>query len=294
MQLRPCQGRYIFDMPANPDFHVTYLLQSRWEMLQVINLTTNHRQGNDKTYADLLNRIRTGDHTPDDLELLNERVRSKKHDDLTKADLFICCTRKNVAEHNEKYLTSLPGEQFEFRAVNHLATQRNFKPKLHLEGTIGQTSFMNALRLKLGSKVILINNINTSDCLTNGQLGILIGLVKSDSKHTDKLVVKFKNKNAGEESRKKHPGITAKYPGGTISERVSYKYAISKKSKEALTQASLIQFPLKLAHSITTYKIQGSTILKPSIVALDIESCFEPAQGYVMLSRVQEPGFHHR
>ena len=121
-------------------------------MLQVINLTTNHRQGNDKTYADLLNRIRTGDHTPEDLELLETRLRPKDHKDLSKADLFICCTRKKVAEHNEGYLTSLPGEQFELQAINHLATQKKFKPKIHPEGTIGQTSFMNQLKLKLRAK----------------------------------------------------------------------------------------------------------------------------------------------
>ena len=288
MQLRPCQGRYIFDIPSNPDFHVTHLLQSRWKMLQVINLRTNHRQGKDKTYADLLNRIRTGSQTPDDLEVLSQRIRPKDHEDLTKAELFICCTRKKVAKHNETYLTTLPGELYEFKATNHLATQKNFKPKIHLEGTIGITSFMNQLKLKLGTKVILIHNINTADCLTNGQLGILIGLIKSDNEHTDKLVIKFNNENAGKESRQKHPGITAKYIGGTIIERVSFTYPISKKSTEASTMATLIQFPIKLAHSITTHKIQGSTIPKPSIVALDIESCFEPAQAYVMLSRVQE------
>ena len=288
MQLRPCMGRYIFDIPSNPEFHITLLLQSRWNMLQVINLTTNHRQGNDKTYADLLNRIRIGEQTPEDLALLNERVRPKDHTDLIKADLFICCTRQKVAKHNENYLNALSGDLYEFKAVNHLATQKNYKPKIHLEGTIAQTSFMNKLNLKLKAKVILIHNINTQDCLTNGQLGILTGLIKSDNDHTDKLIVKFNNENSGKESRKKHPGISAKYPGGTIIERVSFKYPISKKSKEASTQATLIQFPLKLAHSITTHKIQGSTISKPAIVALDIESCFEPAQAYVMLSRVQE------
>ena len=288
MQLRPCLGRYIFELPSNPDFHITHVLQSRWKMLQVINLTTNHRQGNDKPYADLLNRIRTGDQSPDDLELLKTRLRPKKDEELSKADLFICCTRKNVSKHNENYLTSLPGDIHELKAINHLATQKNFKPKIHPEGTIGSTSFMNELKLKLGSKVILIHNINTIDSLTNGQLGILIGLIKSTNEHTDKLVVKFNNENAGKETRKKYPGISVKYPGGTILERVSFKYPLSKKSKDASTQATLIQFPLKLAHSITTHKIQGSTIKKPSKVALDIESCFEPAQAYVMLSRVQE------
>ena len=182
----------------------------------------------------------------------------------------------------------MPGEQFELKAVNHLPTQKKFKPKIHPEGTIGQTSFMNELKLKLRVKVILIHNINTLDALTNGQLGLLTGVIKSDLENTDKLIVKFNNENVGKETRKKYPGISAKYQGGTVIERVSFKYPISKKSKEVSSQATLIQFPLKLAHSITTHKIQGSTISKPSIVALDIESCFEKAQAYVMLSRVQE------
>ena len=202
MQLKPCLGRYIFELPSNPDFHITYLLQSRWKMLEVINLTTNHRQGNDKTYADLLNRIRTGDQTFEDLKLLETRLRPKDHEDLSKADLFICCTRKKVSKHNEDYLKSVPGELFEFKATNYLATQKKFKPKIHHEGTIGQTSFMNELKLKLGSKVILIHNINTPDSLTNGQLGNLMGIIKSDNEHTDKLVVKFNNENVGKETKK--------------------------------------------------------------------------------------------
>ena len=126
-QLKPCLGRYSFERPSNPDFHITHLLQSRWKMLQVINLTTNHRQGNDKTYADLLNRVRTGDQTPDDLDLLQTRVRPNDHPDLQEADLFICCTRKKVAMHNEAYLQALAGELIELKATNHLATQKKLQ-----------------------------------------------------------------------------------------------------------------------------------------------------------------------
>ena len=117
---------------------------------------------------------------------------------------------------------------------------------------------MDKLKLKFGAKVILIHNINTLDCLTNGQLGILIGVIKADNTNTDKLVIKFNNTNAGKDTRKKYPGITSKFPGGTIIERVSFKYSISKKSGEAATQATLIQFPLKLAHAITTHNFKAS------------------------------------
>ena len=287
MQLKPILGRYTFERPANPDFHITHLLQSRWHLLDVLNLRTNHRQGNDKTYADLLNRIRTGDQTEEDIDQLQARVRSKDHPDLTEVELFICCTRLKVAKHNESYLKALPGETMVLNATNHLATQKQFKPTIHAEGTIGNSSFMNKLKLKLGAKVILIHNINTEDCLTNGQLGTLIGVLTTADNHIDKLVVKFNNENAGKNTRKKYPGISAKFPGGTVIERTSFKYSLSKK-RETAAQAVLIQFPLKLARAITTHKIQGGTIHKPAKVALDIESCFDAAMAYVMLSRVQE------
>ena len=109
-------------------------------------------------------------------------------------------------------MNALQGDMIELKATNHLATQKRFKPKIHIEGTIGTTSFMDKLKLKLGAKVILIHNINTEDCLTNGQLGVLIGILEAADNHIDKLVVKFNNANTGKNTRKKCPGISAKFP----------------------------------------------------------------------------------
>ena len=58
MQLAPCMGRYVFQEPANPEFQITHNVANRWEMFSSVLLEINHRQGKDKTYADLLNRIR--------------------------------------------------------------------------------------------------------------------------------------------------------------------------------------------------------------------------------------------
>ena len=77
MQLKPCMGRYICQEPMNPEFKTTYALASRWEMFQAIVLEKNHRQGKDKNYADLLNRIRVGKHTNEDIATLRTRVRRK-------------------------------------------------------------------------------------------------------------------------------------------------------------------------------------------------------------------------
>ena len=78
----------------------------------------------------------------------------------------------------------------------------------------------------------------------------------------------------------------SKYPCGNVIEKISFNYPMSKKAGSS--QATVIQFPLKLAHAITAHKIQGQTIPKPLKVALDIALIFDDAQVHVMLSRVEE------
>ena len=53
------------------------------------------------------------------------------------------------------------------------------------------------------------------------------------------------------------------------------------------SKASFYQFPLKLAWSNTAHKCQGQSILKPTPVKTDLNECFQPAMGYVILSRVE-------
>ena len=60
LQLKPVCGRYIFDEPQNPSYHLTFQLESLWHKLSILNLEINHRQGKDKDYAEMLNRVREG------------------------------------------------------------------------------------------------------------------------------------------------------------------------------------------------------------------------------------------
>ena len=79
-----------------------------------------------------------------------------------------------------------------------------------------------------------------------------------------------------------------RYPTSVVIERTSCNHSIRKRGGSVGSTATLVQFPVKMAQAITSHKIQGQTISKPMKVAFDINSCFEEAQGYVMLSRVQE------
>jgi hypothetical protein len=124
--------------------------------------------------------------------------------------------------------------------------------------------------------------------LTNGQFGKLVSVITSKDGEADKLIIKLQRKDAGIQNRRKYPGLAMKYPECVVIERVTINYSIRKKGGSVGSTATLVQFPVKLAYAITAHKIQGQTIPKPLKVAFDIDSIFEEAQGYVMLSRVQE------
>ena len=84
MQMCPISGRFIFLEPRNTQFFLTSEIDPLWPKFECINLEINHRQGEDKDYADMLNRIRVGKQTSDDIQKLKERVRNENHEDIKK------------------------------------------------------------------------------------------------------------------------------------------------------------------------------------------------------------------
>ena len=109
-QLKPVRGSYIFAAPNCKDYKLAYGdgTDSLWRSFSVINLEENHRQGKDKSYADMLNRIRVGKQTEEDVEILKTRVRTKGHSD-TKGALFISAKVIPVAKFNEISLNKTAG-----------------------------------------------------------------------------------------------------------------------------------------------------------------------------------------
>ena len=171
-----------------------------------MNLEINHRQGRDKDYAEMLNRVREGRQTESDLEKIKEKIRPYGHADLDEVSLYIVCTNKICSKINTNYLDNLPGNDIFSKARHYHPTQKNYKPRIcKKEGTVGTSSFMNNLRVKVGCKVILIHNIDTSDGLTNGQLGKLIDIVTTEEGSIAKIIVKFQKEKVGKQNREKNP-----------------------------------------------------------------------------------------
>ena len=143
---------------------MTFELESRWHKFSVLNLEINHRQGKDKDYAEMLNRVREGKQTEEDIEKLQQRIRPYGHTDLDEVSLYIVCTKRICSKINTEYLDSLPGSDLFTKARHYHPTQKNYKPRIDKkEGTVGTSSFIDNLRVKVNCKVILIHNIDTSN-----------------------------------------------------------------------------------------------------------------------------------
>ena len=76
-QLKPVIGQFIFE-----DYSRNYepLATNLWtEYFKIYNLTLIMRQKDDKKLAQLLNRLRTGNHTKNDIRTLKHTKMSNKH-----------------------------------------------------------------------------------------------------------------------------------------------------------------------------------------------------------------------
>ena len=89
----------------------------------MLNLEINHRQGDDKDYADMLNRVREGKQTEDDIDKLSERIRPYGHPELDEVSLYIVCTKNKCGKINKEYLDNLPGNDIFVPAKYVMSTQ---------------------------------------------------------------------------------------------------------------------------------------------------------------------------
>ena len=289
MQIRPVKGTHVFgNIKYNKECRLAQLEKNLWHKFSVMVLKTNHRQGEDKVYADILNRLRVGIHTEEDNELLKTRVRP--YDNSIPDDaLIVAGTNEVVNNYNSIKLNKAAGDLIQFKAMVFSESRGVFKPKLNNDGSIIGTTLQYEIDLKKGCRVMLTTNLDVCDGLVNGSLGTVIGFEYSKRGQIKYIMVKFDDEEDGVRRRKNFDSLVSKYPGenATPIEKMEYGFSQSKKQDIASARATAINFPLKLCYSTSAHKTQGSTVKKPTSIVLHLHGYLVPAMGYVMLSRIQ-------
>ena len=244
LQLRPVMANYIFEDPSSEAFLLVYLISSLWKQFGVVILTHNHRQEEDKLYADILNRVRIGEVNEEDIKLLETRVRQLNHPDIPKDALVVTCINSEVNKINEERLQMINEKLYFFEAINKSSTQNQFRPRSDAAGAICGTPLQKQLKLKVSAKVMLTYNIDTCDCLTNGALGEVLGYEFHKEGSIRKVYVQFYDKDCGKERRKNFLSIQERFPGKNVTPIDLIEFQYSRKKGSGNASFTAIQFPL--------------------------------------------------
>ena len=217
-----------------------------------IELTTNHRQKEDKEFFNILNRMRVGEHTEEDIDRLNERHISDRSELRRVITLF---PKKAEAERlNNEELAKIEAKEYVYRARVVFNAYNNRTPNLD-----AMFPFTEELHLKRGALVMMVAN-DPNKRWVNGTIGIVHTL------YDDAIKVTIN-------------GTTYDVPLMTFTQREA---AYAKGHIEYKEVLSVTQYPVVLAYAITIHKSQGMTYKS---IACDITQCFAPGQAYVALSR---------
>ena len=254
MQLKPIRGDFIFERPKYGNLRDVYEVFNLWEQFQCVVLQKNHRQGEDKEYAEMLGRIRFKEQNEslclEDLELLKTRCMKPENEEST---MQIFGKNATVNEVNETRLKEHQTKLYTIEAMHDPPTR---KVTIKNAGTVEETAFLQTLRLKVGARVMVIHNINTADGLTNGARGKVMEIL-AKGERVRYVLVQFDNPNIGLEHRRKLRNVPsiARQPSLTPIERIQFSYTLGDVRKNHAARATVIQFPLRLSWASTAHKV---------------------------------------
>ena len=173
-QLRPVKDKWIFEHGSSPYASLAPVL---WESLvTMFELTQVMRQSDDQPFASVLNRIREGRQTNDDINLIKSRMLS----DLVNipANVLHLFTKHDLVDHhNEMTLGALSTASHHILASDCVlgdvtSTVKEIVQAKVLQMTTQQTqNLMYDLHIKIDGRYMLVHNVDTSDGLTSGATG---------------------------------------------------------------------------------------------------------------------------
>ncbi|XP_062587317.1 uncharacterized protein LOC134248951 [Saccostrea cucullata] len=258
-QLPPHAQRALFDQPSE---EIARLYGSLWKNhFKVVELQQIMRQRDDLSFARLLNRVRSGQHTSDDVSTLCTRETNDPPEDI----LHVYTTNKAVDNYNNKKLESLSTSKFVVRA------QDSKKD----------------VTTAVGARIILTYNVSTADGLVNGAKGTVKGFIPTppttaDDNYTPNFIlIEFDNPNIGHQTRILYGRLLQHQ--STVVPIVRQQVQVQL-GKHSTVHAVRFQFPLTLAWATTIHKVQGETL---NSIVIHCNGQFQPGQLYVALSRVK-------
>jgi len=226
--------------------------------LRVFELAEMYRQ-KDQKFIDVLNAVRDGMVSDNDIQLLNSRFDPEFVPEDEDNYVHLVTTNAMAATINNKKMAELEADEVSFAAT--------------MTGEIAKNLYPNSeeIGLCIGAQVMFIYN-DPDRRWVNGTIGTVIDITT----------------NVGEDGKMNSCIVRVEKTNGVVVEVEKYtweisKYVFKKGVFERETIGSFTQVPVKLAWAMTIHKSQGKTFEK---VVVDLgRGTFVHGQTYVALSR---------
>ena len=283
MQLPPVFQKAIFKETNHP---LAQKYGSLWKKhFRVIELTEIMRQKGDTTFAQLLNRVRTGDQTEDDITLLKQRVTNDNNLQYPTDTQHAFTKNTDVDQHNNNMLQTLPGPIITIQAQINSKDDQTGRISTNIYNK--KTQLPQTLSIAVGAKVTLTTNVATSDGLVNSAQGIVTGFIPAIPSDPTLLqvfkpkfiLIHFSNSQIGQSARTNFTGILQDPNSVPIG---IYELRLAHNSKRAHITTTVKQFPIQLAWAVTIHKEQGKT---EDQIVVSCKGGFFPGQFYTAISR---------
>jgi hypothetical protein len=232
---------------ASPFFFDAQVLKATSPLY--IELKKIYRQ-KEQAFIAILNRVRNGETTIQDLATLNRRYQTDTAA-VESGNILLTTHNYKAARINSDELDKLPGNAHPFDAI--------------VEGDFSEREFPadKTLILKEGAQVMFLRN-DAEKRYYNGKLGRVKHI------HPDAVIIAFDD----EDSELTLERETWK--------SIRYTYSRGTGRVEEEETGSFTQYPIRLAWAVTIHKSQGLTFDRMTV---DAASSFAPGQVYVALSR---------
>ena len=279
LQLPPVAQKPVF---APPSDELAALYGSLWKNhFKMVELTEIQRQKNDLQFAELLNRLRIGGHTREDIDTLKTRKIEEDSEAYPHEVTHIFPKNEGVDRHNKKMLKNLDVTKITVNAIDcRKDVQTGQVDTTELDGTAG--GLFKTLVLGVGARVMLIKNLDVQDGLVNSATGVIVGFRPSITPDTDLstykpnfVLVKFDDDRVGRKHR------SNSNDGSTAIPMIETQVTLGRHSKITKKRT---QFPLTLAWGITIHKEQGKT---EDQLVLHCKGTFQAGMFYTAVSRTK-------
>ena len=254
-----------------------------WHLFDPVFLKENMRQNEDTTYFALLNRVRIGLPSDNDIQILKSRLLFDSSGNYLKY-LHIFPTRKQVENHNEMQLCASQNNVVTVHATHYYSSSDNYPAAdvndshIPLDERIAG-GLLKVFQVSIHARFMLIRNIDTDAGLVNGAMGTVTEIMRSpDSEIHSTIYIKFDNPNIGRIFSRRTNDISRDHDSIPI-------YPINHEFIYMGRHIIRNQFPLALAWASTVHKVQGLSL---DSAVIDLGSAvFDRGMAYVALSRLR-------